>query len=122
MTNPVFGPRQALSLDDLMKQGGDGWDFFADFVGLPKPPAPCQPSDAVAKSLARLVRTADGREIAEWLMDITLRQPLRITGASFEQTALMAAHRQGIDGVAHSVLAAIAHGETLIAAEEERRP
>ena len=115
-----FGPRQAMPFDDLLQQGGNGWDFFADLVGARPAPEPCQPADDVARSLARFVRTGEGRAVIEWLMDITVRQPLRITGASIEQTALLAANRQGIDGVARSVLTAIAHGESLIDKETSR--
>lgn len=118
MTN--FGSREAMPFNDLMAQSGDGWEFFANLVSTPRAADPCQPADEVARSLARFVRTGEGRAVIEWLMDITVRQPLRITGASLEQTALLAASRQGIDGVARAVLAAIAHGETLIDRETTR--
>ena len=53
-------------------------------------------------------------------MDITLRQPLRSTGRTFEETALMTATRQGINGVGEAVLKAIARGEELVREQKTR--
>lgn len=114
---PLFGPRQAQTLDDLLAAGGEGWDFFKAEIAPPHRPDPFQPADRVATFLAAMVETADGRAVIEWLMDITLRLPLRVTGASLEETALRAATRQGINGVGEAVLAAIAHGQARLGAD-----
>ena len=121
MSEPHYGYRDAFGLDAMMSEGGEGWDFFKKLGenagpqagGLPE----CKPEDQVAKNLAKFCRNAHGRAVVEWLMDITLRQPRRITGRTLEETALLSATRQGIDGVGEAILAAIAHGEKLI--EEE---
>ncbi len=115
---PLFGVRQAQTLDELLAQGGEGWDFFRDLLPPQAQPDPCRPADRVAVFLAALVQTADGRELIEWLMDITLRMPLRVTGSTIEQTALHAAARQGINGVGEAVLAAIAYGQARLDAEK----
>lgn len=114
MSGPAFAPRQAQPLDAMLaRAGGEGWSGLEDLFRPHVASQPMQPSDAVARNLASLAATKGGREIIEWLMDITLRVPLRVTGTSLEETALRAAQRQGINGVAEAVLAAIAHGQKL---------
>lgn len=120
MNKPVFGPRNALTLEQLMQNAGpSGWDFFDKL--LPQEAAKqLQPSERVAKFLAALAQSGDGIEVIEWLMDITMRLPLRATGTTIEETALRTATRQGINGVAEAVLSAIALGEKLLNNEQPR--
>uniref|UniRef100_UPI003BAC7D96 hypothetical protein n=1 Tax=Stappia sp. TaxID=1870903 RepID=UPI003BAC7D96 len=114
MSEPLFGGRQAQSLDSMVaRAGGEGWDGLEELFKPQVANQPLQPSDHVAKTLATLCRDPRGREVIEWLMDITLRAPLRATGKTFEETALLTASRQGINGVGEAVLAAIAHGQKL---------
>jgi hypothetical protein len=111
----MIAARTAKPLD-LLEQGaaGGGWDGL-DALFLPQEmKAAFQPKDTVAKYLFGLSHTAQGREIIEWLMDITVRQPVRITGSTIEETALRAATLQGIHGVGESILKAIAAGEKLV--------
>ena len=121
MTAPVFSRREAQPLDRLIASaGGEGW------AGLDKLLEPalakrqsCEPGDDIKKALAVMARAGQGRAVIEWLMDITVRAPFRVTGATVEETAMRASNRQGIEGVAEAVLAAIADGERLLS--EERR-
>lgn len=113
MSGPVFGSREAQPLDHLL-ESADPW---ADIEQMFKPhlvDKPLQPSDQVAKNLAQMARHQSGREILEYLMDITVRQPLRITGKDFQETALLSATRQGINGVGEVILNAIKQGEDLL--------
>ncbi len=109
-----IGNRTAQPLD-LLEQGmaGKGWEAFEEML-LPKEmTARFEPGDRTAMFLYELSRLAEGREMIEWLMDITLRQPVRVTGSSIEETALRAAQLQGIHGVGEVILAAMAKGEKL---------
>lgn len=111
---PQSGFRQAQPLDTmLLKAGGAGWDGLEQLFRPQLGQQPLQPADGVALFLFRMSQEPRGRDVIEWLMDITVRQPLRVTGASLEETALRAAQRQGINGVAEAVLAAIDHGRKL---------
>ncbi|GGE79128.1 hypothetical protein H1W37_19455 [Stappia taiwanensis] len=115
MSGPIFGGRQAQPLDDMVSRaGGDGWEGLEELFKPHLATAPLQPSDLVAKNLAMLAQHSGSREVIEWLMDITLRQPFRPTGKTLEETALRAATRQGINGVGEAVLAAIEHGQKLL--------
>lgn len=115
MSQVAFGPRQARSLDALEQATSGGWEEL-EVMFAPKPDRPVknQPSDEVAIYLARGLGTPRGREAIEWLMDITFRQPFRATGKDFQETALLAANRQGIEGVGEVILAAIQRGQELI--------
>lgn len=120
MSGPLVGGRSAQPLDLMIKQaGGDGWDGLEKLFEPHLKDAPLQPSDQVAINLAQLARHENGRAMIEWLMDITLRAPLRIQGATIQETALRASQRQGINGVGEAVLSAMAHGEKLLSKKEE---
>ncbi len=84
------------------------------FAPTPSRPVKNQPADEVALVLAGLAREPRGRQLIEWLMDITFRQPFRATGKTFEETALLAATRQGIEGVGEVILHALQHGEEVL--------
>lgn len=101
---------------DILKQSmaDDGWQGLEDMMLPAKQKAAFEPEDDVAKFIYGLSQTIEGSQVVEWLMDITLRLPLRSTGRTFEETALMTATRQGINGVGEAVLKAIARGEELV--------
>jgi len=115
MSQVAFGPRQARSLDALEQATSGGWEELeAMFAPTPDRPVKNQPSDEVAIYLAQGLQSPKGREAIEWLMDITFRQPFRATGQTFEETALLTANRQGIEGVGEVILSAIRRGQELI--------
>ncbi|WP_062222214.1 hypothetical protein [Aureimonas sp. D3] len=119
MTTVAMGRRDAQPLSSL--GGGGGWDELeAMFAPREGKPVQGQPGDETALFLAALAREARGREFVEWLMDITFRQPFRATGRTMEETALLAATRQGIEGVGEVILNALAHGEALLQQREQR--
>jgi hypothetical protein len=113
MSGPFVAERFAQPLD-LLEKGlaGDGWDGLDGLVP-PVQLAEMAPQDQVAMFLYGMTLQAGGLEVIEWLMDITVRQPLRTTGNTIEHTALMTATRQGINGVGEAVLKAIAKGREL---------
>lgn len=115
MSGPFIPSRAGQPLD-LLEQGaaGNGWDGVEELFKPFLQTSELQPRDNLARFMAALRHTPEGREMFEWMMDISIRQPLRITGASIEQTALQAAARQGINGFAEAILNAIAHGEKLL--------
>ncbi|MCF6368336.1 hypothetical protein [Rhizobium halophilum] len=112
MSGP-FIPARAAQPFDLLEKGaaGGGWDALEEMFKPVLQDRPLQPGDEVAKFMWGLANTPEGRAMFEWMMDVSIRQPMRVTGETIEQTALAAAVRQGINGFAEAVLAAIAHGE-----------
>ena len=115
MTEAVVGRRAAQPLGPMIDTAGEGWaGLEAMFAPKEGQPVENQPSDEVAIYLARGLGTPRGRAVIEWLMDITFRQPFRATGKTFEETALLAANRQGSEGVGEVILAALKRGQELI--------
>ncbi|CDZ67637.1 Hypothetical protein NGAL_HAMBI2605_59180 [Neorhizobium galegae bv. orientalis] len=115
MSGPFISARAAQPLD-LLEQGaaGGGWEALQELFKPQLQTAELQPADDVSKFMWGLYNTPEGRAIFEWMMDISIRQPLRVTAGSIEHTALNAATRQGINGFAEVVLKAIAHGQKLV--------
>ena len=115
MSGP-FVPSRAGQPLDLLEQGvaGGGWEGLEKLFAPHLQTKALQPDDDVARWMWGFYCTPQGRAMIEWMMDISIRQPLRITGATIEETAMLCATRQGINGFAEAVLAAIAHGEKLI--------
>ncbi|UYZ06173.1 hypothetical protein CFBP5507_07840 [Agrobacterium salinitolerans] len=116
MSGPFLPERAAQPLDlfEQMVEGGSGWEELESLFRPHLQAAPLQPQESVARFMYGLYHTQQGRAMFEWLMDITLRMPLRATGQTIEQTALNTATRQGINGVGEAMLAAIKHGESLV--------
>ncbi|MUZ80780.1 hypothetical protein GOZ78_03505 [Agrobacterium vitis] len=114
MTGPFIAGREAQPLD-LLEQGvaGNGWEGLEGLFNLDGPKDELKPEDELAEFMWGLSQTAHGRKMFEWMMDISIRQPLRITGATIEQSALMGATRQGINGFAEVILKAIAKGSQI---------
>jgi hypothetical protein len=123
MSGPFIAERYAQPLD-MLEHGlaGSGWPGLEDMLA-PTQQAEMAPKDEVAMFLyGMMISPNGGLEVIEWLMDITIRQPLRSTGQTFEQTALMTATRQGINGVGEAVLKAIAKGRELAEKPKSETP
>lgn len=120
MSGPFLPPRAAQPLDLLVDNAGEGgWEELERIMTAQPGGAALQPADAVAVFMFGLYTVPQGRAMFEWMMDVSIRQPLRITGKSIEETALLMAGRQGVNGFAEAVLAAIKLGEEL--ATERRK-
>ncbi|MCT7662331.1 hypothetical protein [Shinella kummerowiae] len=120
MSGPFLPARSASPIDLLVDNAASGgWEELDLMMKRPEQKVPLQPDAAVAEFMYGLYCTPQGRQMFEWMMDISIRQPLRATGRTFEETALLTATRQGVNGMAEAVLAAIQHGEELV---RERKP
>lgn len=116
---PQFGPRQAQPLDMMVKQaGGGGFSGLEKLMNPVIEPGELQPADEVARTLAKLLLYPGGREVIEWMCDISVRQPFKSHGVSLEEVALRAKQKEGIDGLMTAILAAIAHGQKLLDQQE----
>jgi hypothetical protein len=111
-----FLPARAAQPMDLLEKGaaGGGWEALEALMQPHLNAQPLQPAQTTAEFMWGLYQTPEGRAMFEWMMDISLRQPLRLQAGTLEQTAMNAAAKQAINGFAEAILAAIAHGETLI--------
>lgn len=117
MSGPFVAGRNAQPLDLMLSQGlaGDGWEGLTNLEQMvPQTKGVLQPEDEVARFMWGLYNTVEGRRMFEWWMDVTMRIPLRITGKTIEETALLATARQALHGAGETVLAAIAAGKTSV--------
>lgn len=115
MSGPFLPARSASPIDLLAESAlSGGWPELEAIVKARPEATPLQPNDETARFMYGLFGTAEGRRMFEWMMDISIRQPLRATGRTFEETALLTATRQGVNGMAEVILAAIKHGEQLV--------
>ncbi|MGO8401330.1 hypothetical protein ACC783_23660 [Rhizobium ruizarguesonis] len=120
MSGPFIAPRTGQPLDLLEQSAaGGGWESLEQLIA-PVIGGDLQPSDRVAKFLYALHQHGDGRELVEWLMDITMRLPWRVTGKTMEETAILAINRQAIAGVGEVILKVIAKGKELADAERNQ--
>jgi hypothetical protein len=76
------------------------------------------PKEELAEFLYGLAQTMQGRELIEWLLDISIRPTYRVMGQTIEETALWAAKREGMCIPGEMVLAAIARGHKSILARK----
>ncbi|MGV0912430.1 hypothetical protein [Martelella sp. FOR1707] len=114
MGNGPFIAERAAQPLDLLESGmaGGGWEALEKvFAQAPETAGPLKPADDLAEFMWGLYCTAPGRAMFEWLMDVTVRQAFRVTGQSFEQTALNAACREGRDAVAMLMMQAVEAGK-----------
>jgi hypothetical protein len=119
MSRVLLGsPREAMPLDLLQAEANEGLiaEALKGLFPEERITALLTPSNELAEFLYGFCATEQGRVIFEWLMDITLRAPYRVTGASLEQTALNAARREGLNLAGEMILAAIARGQQSVAA------
>ncbi|MGR6465440.1 hypothetical protein [Rhizobium sp. PAMB 3182] len=116
MSNGPFIPGREAQPFDLLQQGvaGNGWEGVEELLKPVLQVDTLKPDDELARFMYGLSCTPQGRQMFEWMMDNSIRQPLRATGATFEETALRTALRQGINGYGEMVLAAIAEGHKLV--------
>lgn len=110
--NVIASKRAALSLAEMLENGWAGFEQLEKLTDR-EPKDGFRPTEKVARLLHALTLNADTAEIIEWLMDITVRAPLRLPDGGLEQVALAYATRRGINGVGEAVLAAIEMGREL---------
>lgn len=123
MSDPMMPRRAAMPLEDMLA----GTHDVLDIEKLIEKMAPAQvghsfrPSEDLMKVIYLLFGTAEGKQIFEWLMDLTLRAPYpHIDGSGFEQAAIAAAKHQARAGIGEVILEAVANGKRLLEQAQNR--
>jgi len=110
---PSYGPRQAQPLDLILEQhGAADWAWFdgpdpKDKRGSWEERLEERAAGAAAAAAA-VMATPEGRELVEYLADITVRRPLFVLG--MPDPLLYAATREGQNGLFFTLLKLIAMG------------
>lgn len=102
----------------LDQVGGEGWDGIEKLFAPAVMPDRFDPGDTIKKMLAAFYRTAQGRELIEWLADLTVRAPYPHVGTDFQSAAIAAAKHEARFGVGLVLFKALADGEQLFNPKE----
>lgn len=76
-----------------------------------------RPSDERLKAFYRILATIEGRELLDWLLDLTWRAPYPHVGKSIAEAAIAAAKHEARAGIGEVILEALALGKYLIEKE-----
>lgn len=114
MSGPAnINPRQLVaSIDELMR-GGGGWEDI-ERLAPELLQDPHRPGDAVMRLLGALSQTEDGRQVVDWIFDMTIRARYPHVGNDFQAAALNAARYEGRAAIGEVILAAIVEGRKLL--------
>ncbi|WP_057465807.1 hypothetical protein [Pseudovibrio sp. POLY-S9] len=107
-------PRSSQPLDLIAQQASDnGWEGLETLLAPVLGAKDFRPDQIVARHMARIFEDPRGKEILEWILDVSIRLPYKVQGRTLEETALNAARREGINSLAEVILTAIAEGKKL---------
>lgn len=110
-------PRPAAmgSLEEIEKaMGANGWDFFAKQFAPAVVAQSFDPGQEFKRNLAAFSRTGLGREIVDWLLDLTCRAPYPVTSQDMQDLAFAAAKHQARAAVGETIVKAIADGNAIL--------
>jgi len=112
-----FGPREAMPIDGFVSQIGKVDEFLDSLF----PGATDDEIKEAAEQLkqmhataARVFATEDGRELVEWLCDLTLRQPSFIVAPNVDPGVgyALCGRREGENKIVWMLICAIASGRS----------
>lgn len=108
------------SLEEIERMvGAKGWDFFEERFGPALVAQNFDPGDEFKRNMAAFARTAFGRVIVDWLLDLTCRAPYPVTSQDMQDLAFAAAKHQARAAVGETIVKAIADGNALLDRTED---
>lgn len=103
------------SLEEIERAiGANGWEFFREQFGPAVVAQGFDPGADFKKNLAAFARTGLGREIVDWLLDLTCRAPYPVTSQDLQDLAFAAAKHQARAAVGETIVKAIAEGNAIL--------
>ena len=116
MSGPVSFPSSMMALDQMLEQmGGRGWEGLENEFKPAQTRQNFEPEDKIKKIIAAFYdSSSEGRQMVEWIFDLTFRAPYPSTGTSFEQAAIAAAKHEARAAVGRVLVQAIVEGRALI--------
>lgn len=118
MTGAVnINPRAfARELDDMLKSGqAEGWDALEAMFKPALVGQHFRPDDGVLMFFGALAGTEIGRQVLDWLFDLTNRAPYpRDVGNDFQAVALAAKAHAARAAVGEAILQAVIDGRKLL--------
>lgn len=115
MTGPFPFARQTMDLDTMIAgMGGEGWDGLEAMFKPAGVKDSFDPGDHMKKMLFAFYQTGEGRQVIDWLLDLTFRAPFPHVGTSIEQAAIAAAKHESRAAIGLVIMKAIADGDALL--------
>ena len=120
MNNPVFGSRQQQPIDQIFERlRGSVSTNVEDLLAGLNPETQISSPPIVAKVLFGLSQTREGKEVLEFLADLTVRRVEGRFSSSIEEAALSHARKQERDFIMLQIAKAIEDGKKLVTQEGE---
>lgn len=114
MSGPYPFAREVQQLNDMLASvGGPGWAGLEQMFKPARVADRFDPGDDMKMVLAAFYRTAQGRQIIDWLLDLTVRAPFPHVGGSRDSAWLAAGKHEARTAVGYVLLQAIADGNEL---------
>lgn len=111
-TGPTPMARQMMPADHIVNSSPNWEGLLRQFQPAPAPD-PFDPGDDMKVVLYHFYRTAQGRQIIDWLFDLTARAEFPHVGSTRESAAIAAAKHEARTAVGYSFARAIADGEEI---------
>lgn len=111
-TGPTPFPRQMLGAESLIN-AAPTWDGLMNAFKPAIVPDRFDPGDDMKLVLFHFYNTVQGRQIVDWLFDLTARAPFPHVGSTRESAALAAAKHEARAAVGLAVARAITDGEKI---------
>lgn len=115
---PVEFMRQVQALDDLLN-ATPNWKGLEKAFAPAAVPDQFEPEDFMKQMWAAFYNTADGRQMIDWLFDLTLRAPYPHVGSARDAAWLAAGKHEARVAVGQAVARAIVDGRELFNRKKE---
>ncbi|GAA2871895.1 hypothetical protein GGQ99_000968 [Aminobacter niigataensis] len=115
MSGPFAFPTDAMDLDKMLESiGGLGWDGLKQQNAPAKVSDRFEPDDQLKIMMFAFSQTAEGRQLFEWIADLTFRAPYPHVGNTRDSAWLAAKAHEARSAVGLAVMQAIADGEKIL--------
>lgn len=120
MNGPVAFGRQMQAVEKLLADA-PSWDGLEQAFAPAKVADNFDPGDDMKRMLAAFLGTVEGRNILEWLFDLTSRAPYPHVGSGRDSAWIAAAKHEARCAVGQAIARAIVDGNELLNRKEPNR-
>lgn len=115
MSGPFAFPSGVPDLDKMLAQiGGEGWAGLERQFAPAKVPDHFEPDEQLKTMMFAFSRTDQGRQMFEWIAELTFRAPYPHIGNTRDSAWLAAKAHEARAAVGLAVMKAIADGEAIL--------
>lgn len=118
---PVAFAREVQAMEDFLK-AAPSWGSLEKAFAPAQTANHFEPDNFMKQQLAAFYKTADGRQILDWLFDLTLRAPFPHVGSGRDSAWIAAAKHEARVAVGQAVARAIVDGRELFNQKKEPKP